>query len=79
LKTGIFLLLCLSLQPIPQQPGVTYGPQGERFDTYQTPSGAVTYDSQGNRIECYNTPSGGSVIYDDQGRRWESSPLERTP
>lgn len=69
MKTLLVLLFCASLHL--QQPGVTYGPQGERRDTFKTPSGTVTYDEQGRSIERYDKEQG-SVWYDAEGRRWES-------
>lgn len=51
-----------------------YGPNGEVLRTYPTPSGTVTYDAQGRKIERYDKPDGGSVWYDEHGKRWESYP-----
>lgn len=72
MKTLLLFLLCVALQPVPLQPSVTYDSQGQRVETYRTPSGSVTYDAQGNRIERYEKPDGGSVWYGPQGERWES-------
>lgn len=76
MKNICALLFCVALYPIPQQPGVIYGPQGERLDTFKTPSGLVSYDEHGRRIERYEKENG-AVWYDEQGRRWESYQRER--
>lgn len=88
----LLLILFLSMlpalargQPVPLphtgQPGTIYGPQGQRYETFETPSGSVTYDDQGRSWRTSSTPDGGSVTYDERGQSWRvyPSPSSRSP